>query len=283
MIYVIYYLKRLIIILFFAINAILVSCDKDEAIIDDNDTQSVIDNIYADNSTALIFNIVNDYGIALMNEKAPKTDSGVVVTITPMYPLDSFPKTMIINYGNGILCTDGHQRKGKIITVFSNKWCFDSTKTNIDAEVILNDFYCDNIQHIANIAIGITENVEDGPEYTLQSSNSKLIFETSESTLWSTERIIKWHSGYQTLTNKNDDVYLITGTTTGISRKEKGYSSTITEPLQYDNSCSNGTLTKGIFEVVPQGLTKRVVDFGNGNCDRLATVTIDGISIEFTF
>jgi hypothetical protein len=268
--------------LFFAFCAILISCDKDEPIVS-SDTQSVIDNIYADNSTELIFNVVNDYGVTLMNEKTPEVDSGVIVTITPLYPLDLFPKTMIINYGNGILCSDGHQRKGKIVTVFNNKWCFDSTYTNVNAEVTLNGYYCDNIQHIANIEIGISNSVEDGPEFTLQSSNSKLIFENSESTLWSTERIIKWVSGYLTLTDKSDDVFQISGTTTGISRQEKGYTSTVTEPLQYDNTCLFGMLTKGVFEVVPQGLSKRVVDFGNGNCDRTATVTVDGISFDVTF
>jgi len=268
--------------LFFAIGVILISCKKDEPIVN-NDTKSVIDNIYADNSTELIFNVVNDYGIALLNEKIPEIDSGVIVTITPQYPLDLFPKTMIINYGNGVSCSDGHLRKGKIITVFSNKWSFDSICTNENAQITLNGYYCDNIQHVANIAVNIVGVTSGFPEFSLQSSNSKLVFENGESTLWSTERTIQWIAGYQTLTDKNDDVFLITGNTTGINSDQKGYSSTVTEPLRYDNTCFKGTLTNGVFEVVPQGLSKQVVNFGDGTCDKVATVTVNGISFNITF
>lgn len=275
-------MKILLLIVFFSVGIFFISCEKETPIID-NDTQSVTDNIYADISTEMIFNIVNDYGISLMNQQTPKTDSGVVVTITPLYPFDLFPKTMIINYGNGIVCSDGHQRKGKIVTVFSNRWNFDSTSADVNAEITLVDFYCDNIQHVANISIQNVGMAENGPEFYLQTTNSKLIFENGQSTLWSTARTMIWVSGFQTPSEKSDDVFMITGNTTGISRESKGYSSSVIEPLRYDNTCFNGTITMGEFEVVPQELSKRKVDFGNGDCDKKATVTINGISIDVTF
>ena len=60
----------------------------------------------------------------------------MIVTITPQFPTDSFPKTMIINYGNGITCSDGYFRKGKIIRIIKTgeKEAEKETRKEVDFE-----------------------------------------------------------------------------------------------------------------------------------------------------
>jgi hypothetical protein len=35
------------------------------------------------------------------------------------------------------------------------------------------------------------------------------------------------------------------------------------------------------MELTPEGKSKRIIDFGNGNCDNKATITIDGNKFQF--
>ena len=247
------------------------------------DTQCVFDNICADNSTESIFNIVNDYGMNLLNDRDLQIDSGVVVSITPIFPIDLFPKTMIINYGNGILCSDGVLRKGKIVAVFSGRWGLDSTFTGANVQITLNGFYANNVQYIATIEVEMTNNSGSEIEFNLQTSNAKMLLSDGSNVSWTTQRTIKWISGIQTIENNNDDVFLISSNTTGISRKGSGFESSTKEPLKFDNSCTNGTLTEGIIDIIPQGLVKHTIDFGEGDCDHNATLTVNGITVEFTF
>lgn len=260
-----------------------VSCVKEDVAPAENNTQSVIDNISAENSTENIFNIVNDYGLNLLSESSIKTDSGVVVSITPLYPLDLYPKTMIINYGNGISCSDGVLRKGKIVAVFSNKWSIDSTLTGVNVEITLNEYYADNIQYMATIEVGMNNNSDNGIEFNLQTSNAKMLLNDGTNVSWNTQRTIKWISGSQTIDINTDDIFLISSNTTGISRKGSGFESNTKEPLRFDNSCINGTLTQGIIDIIPEDQAKHTVDFGNGNCDRDASLTVNGITVDFTF
>ncbi len=259
----------------------LFSCQKPEQETD-NDTQSVIDNISVDNVAENLLTTVNDYGINYLSENNPKVDTDVMVTISPQFPVDSFPKTMIINYGNGILCSDGFQRKGKIIVVFDGRWTIDSI-AEISAEISLNSFYLDNVQVIGSFQLTCFGAGMVMPEYTFKTDNSKLVFPNGENTSWTMDRTIKWKSGFQTLDEKNDDCFLISGNITGINRKGLGYDSDIKDSLTFDNSCYNGIITKGVLELTPQGLSSRTVDFGDGTCDKDAVITINGISFTVSF
>ena len=267
--------------LLFIFTLFLYSCQKTEQEVN-NDTQSVIDNVNVDNVSENLLTTINDYGLAYLGMNNPKIDTNVIVTITPQYPIDSFPKTMIINYGNGISCNDGCTRKGKIIVVFDGKWDIDST-VQINAEIDLNSYCLDNVQVIGSMQLTCFGSSSTVPEYSFKTDNSRLVFPNGENTSWAMNRTVKWNSGFETIDDKTDDIFLISGSITGINRKGVGYESVIKEPLSFDNSCYNGTITKGIFELTPQGLSSRIVDFGNGTCDKNATVTINGISFNVSF
>jgi hypothetical protein len=58
------------------------------------------------------------------------------------------------------------------------------------------------------------------------------------------------------------------------------YEKVITKPIVKIDGCKY--IVEGTIEYYQDGVLIAVVDFGNGNCDNIATKTIDGVTSEFT-
>ncbi len=95
---------------------------------------------------------------------------------------------------------------------------------------------------------------------------------TGETANWNIDKIREWTQGVNT-PDINDDVFLITGTVTGTNRNSIAVTSTTTTPLMR-NSCN--WFVSGVVEITRGNLPTMTVDFGNGNCDDQATVTVNG-------
>lgn len=74
-----------------------------------------------------------------------------------------------------------------------------------------------------------------------------------------------------------DDVFEIEGQSNGINRNEQNYTRTITSPLVKPRNCR--WFVQGTIEFVT-GENTATLDYGNGSCDRLATLTVNGESRE---
>ena len=86
----------------------------------------------------------------------------------------------------------------------------------------------------------------------------------------------EWIEGEDTQINILDDVYEITGTANGLTSKQKEYTITITKALNVAVNCPwirSGTID---ISADPANIT---VDYGTGECDAEATVTILGQAI----
>jgi hypothetical protein len=267
--------------------SILNSCKKEAE--PDNDIQSVTDYVKASDAGTEVFNVVNDYGINEEGIKNDLWDSTINVTITPMFPLDSFPKTMVIDFGTtGVLCNDGYLRKGIVTAVFTGRWSPDSALAGTTTTVSFNNYYVNGVQRLGTYTITYNGKPNGGPKYTVVATNAKLIFTNGETISWNSTRTTEWTAGYATPLNLNDDIYYSSGTATGINAKGDGFAVNITTPLKVDMSCvtnitHRGTVTEGVLELIPTGKAKRIVNYGSGTCDRLASVTINGITINFNF
>ena len=91
---------------------------------------------------------------------------------------------------------------------------------------------------------------------------------------WTSHRVREWTDGENTLTPL-DDEYSITGTAEGTSRAGVHFTADITNPLIISVGCSN--IKQGTIDVTPDGLAVRTIDFGTGDCDKDATVEINGV------
>ncbi len=184
----------------------------------------------------------------------------------------SSPKKITIDFGpTNCLGRDGRYRRGKIITTFEGRYrTINSTHTTTFEDYYVNDNHMEGSRTVVNI----------GPD-----QNGHLVFTVvDEGKVTLTDGRVFSHSS-----NKNrtwvegdktpsiwDDVYEITGSKSVNNSDGKGFTALIIEPLRRAVSCSN--ITKGILKITPINpeYKERILDYGDGTCDDLATVTVDG-------
>lgn len=105
------------------------------------------------------------------------------------------------------------------------------------------------------------------------SVNGHLINSNGVNMDWSSMRNREWISGANTPLNWTDDEYVITGTANGTNFEGNSFMVNITHGLHI-KFCHY--ITEGTFELTPTGKPTRTFDYGNGTCDSLATLTVNG-------
>ncbi|MBK7884406.1 MAG: hypothetical protein IPJ81_11930 [Chitinophagaceae bacterium] len=80
-------------------------------------------------------------------------------------------------------------------------------------------------------------------------------------------------AGYQTPYNLLDDIFSMTGNHTVSNATGASRTSVITQPLQKKTICES--IDKGTITIQGPNHTA-VIDFGNGTCDNVATISING-------
>jgi hypothetical protein len=110
-------------------------------------------------------------------------------------------------------------------------------------------------------------------QFTISLTDGKITFTDETTYTRNFERTRTWVAGFETPFYVWDDEFEIEGTASGINRNEKVYTHTITNPLRIKRSCR--WIVQGTIEMmVDEQLA--VLDYGDGTCDRFATLTVDG-------
>ena len=256
------------------------SCKKRED--PDNDYSSSLDYTKSEDATNITFDLVNDYGIREAGLKGMQVDS-VIVSISST---TEWPRTLTLDFGsNGILCNDGHVRKGILQAEFSGQWHPDSITNGTNVHITFNGYYVDNVQREGEFVVTY-RGKNPGPYWDIDANDAKLIYSDGTIT-WNTSRTTYWTEGYDTPIDETDDVFEFDGATSGVSKAGVNFSAEITNTLRFDKTCVvnsiRGTFVSGTFELTPGDKPTRTVDFGNGTCDRAASVTISGVTFNFTY
>ena len=259
------------------------SCKKAEI---DTDFKTAQDNANAENLfldiPAQIIPIINGYSpvsnFALQNPVPSSSDAQNFTcgTISVLSTFDTttnsygFPFEFEINYGNN--CTspfDNKVRKGKITVSLNNYW--DSTGTT--ATVTFNNYYVSNIELSGTINLTFT----DETHFTFNVLEGKFTTNTYNIT-FNTSKSIFYKAGYATDTIISDDSYKISGNSYGYDRTGRPFTTNTITSFIKDASC--GWIASGVFEITPEGLSTRTVDYGDSTCDNKATVIINGNTFD---
>ena len=110
--------------------------------------------------------------------------------------------------------------------------------------------------------------------------NSGSMFATNANSRldWFGKLTFTWTSGESTPADQSDDVFSIEGDfqmAGGNSEVE------ISQIISYQPDC--GSPTSGSMNVIPESISIRKIDFGNGSCDKNAIVLINGSEFEISF
>ncbi len=184
-----------------------------------------------------------------------------------------------INYGTDSCAgPDGKVRTGKIIM----KSIGDYWKG--DAVVILtcDNYFVDGNQVTGTTTVNSTINADGNHEAKIKEEGSVIMADGSGTVAWSSEKTRVVKKGSDTLDRK-DDVIEVTGTASGTLLSGNTFTSATQTPLvrNHQKDCA-GVFISGIIKINVSDGTEITVDYGDGTCDNVATVTTDGVTETIT-
>ncbi len=210
---------------------------------------------------------------------ADSTSPCFTVTVTRLDPPNKFPVQITVDFGTtGCTGRDGRTRKGKIITVYTSRLIVPGAKatTTFDGYYV-NDIKVEGTHIIENMS------TSDKRKFHVQVISAKLTKPNGNYTEWSSDKTIEQTDGLGTPLWPFDDVFTINGQANGTLHRGSEYmqwSHIISKPLIKKFTCR--WIVQG--EVTIQKGTKPVayLDFGAGDCDNKATITVNGVVREIT-
>jgi hypothetical protein len=186
-------------------------------------------------------------------------------------PATGFPKTIVIDFGNGSCSNaNGISRKGKI-----NIQLTDSVRKPGSKAIMTFSNYYVNLFKKEGTLTWTNTSIPSTRSWQRKIENGKVTAPDGSYWLHNGTRDVVQIAGANTPNTLLDDVFLITGNHTVTNANGKTRQCYITEALQKKTSCDN--IGTGKLKV-EGGNHNALVDFGNGDCDKLATIAIDGLS-----
>ncbi len=200
------------------------------------------------------------------------------VAFTQLSPPNRFPLQVTIDFGAG--CTDrrGITHKGKIIITYSGPLFIpgNSATTTFDGYYV-NDIHVEGTHKVTN------QSTQDKKVFRIVVTGAKLSKPNGNFSQWNSEKTLSQVEGLGTPFMPLDDVFTVTGGAGGsVKRGDKFFqwSTQIKEPLVKKFICR--WVSKGIIVLRKSNETVAELDYGTGQCDNKATLTVNGQTIEIT-
>ncbi|MCX6153537.1 MAG: hypothetical protein NT007_05205 [Candidatus Kapabacteria bacterium] len=244
----------------------------------DDNVQSTEDNALVDGEFSSIFSYADAQGNISYSQaqkqsgneiQSPTTKADLLPSCATVN-VDTVNKIMTIDFGStNCLCRDGNYRRGVVTATLTGKWKSVGAKLVI---TLANYYVNDNLVQGKK-----TITISSSTEWQVKVENASVTTATGVVS-WNANRQFEKIAGANTPNIAIDDVYLITGTCTGVNRKGVNFTVVTSTPLKKDMSCKFKDFVSGILTIV--NLDKGVslsIDYnatGNEACDKLAKVTI---------
>ncbi len=294
-------LKWSVISTMFALTFMVISCNKKDvtpapAAAIDKDTSSAADHNVAENTSDDASNMAGS-----VSENSTmggfKTDLTACATVTR----DTTHHIITVTF-NGQMCNDGHTRSGVLTFDYSGstlgaifyrhpgfKCVITSTNYVVDgnavtlSKTIMNttavgfNYLVTNLTWSDTVSLSI---VKPNGTITFNSGKTRELLNTSDTTCYHGALVhINWDRARVG----------VSGGSVGVTVNGDHFVSTITNQLVRDMMCSpdiahpgRHPFIQGTMDFTPGSHATRHFDFGNGNCDLLATVTINSVTYNIT-
>ena len=180
-----------------------------------------------------------------------------------------FPRTIVIDYGENYCETaNGLQKKGKIIITISNHLALlGSTRTITLENFHINNHHIEGEKTLTNKGL----NGDGNMNFDVDLINGKITFPDGGTALRTMNHNREWTEGIESIAYWWDNEWLIRGTASGTNRDGVIYNNEITTPILVKATCHfpvSGTIDINITD-----LGTPILDYGDGSCDNIATIT----------
>ncbi len=246
--------------------------DKDDEETADLDYTSASDNAIAEDSFSDMLSEV-DKAVEANGLRGTDADCDPTVTFDTL----SSPRTLTIDFGT-VNCTanNGRQRRGKIQVSYTGRYRDEGTVITITPDnYYVNDHHVQGTKTVTNEGFN-----NDGHLYYSVVVNGSI---TAPDGSWTAthqaNRVRTWIQGEGTMT-LFDDVYLITGSGSGVNRNGNAYNINITSALRVEVGCR--WITAGTVDVIPENKPTRTINYGSGSCDGIITISVNDHTFTIT-
>ncbi|MFN3840291.1 MAG: hypothetical protein ACK4RF_06255 [Cyclobacteriaceae bacterium] len=202
-----------------------------------------------------------------------------VITIDPQSTPEVPRGQIVIDFGEGCTGPLGNVRKGKIIITFvGRRFLPGSTIVTTFDGYSINDIQLGGVRTLTNVS----ESTESAPEFEVELEDGSATW--PDGTVATREHcfVRKWVRAVNPL---NDQLVVrqcadAPNAASGTNRRGRGYTMKIIEELVYKRGCP--IAVSGIKEFTDVASGKVItVDYGDGTCDRVITITVGGQSRSF--
>lgn len=261
------------------------ACQKSALSPNAEETQLATDNARMDNESDNIGTVVNAIaytnGLSSIGQKLEgggKIFGNVTLPECATVTVDtvSNPKSITVDFGSTpCLCDqwDGLYRQGVVKATWTGPYKESGTVINITTTDYYRGIAPDQMDRydVNRTVTNMGDNANGNLQFHIVSTVNVYYFD-GQTANWSADKIKEWTQGEST-PDLNDDVFVITGTVTGTNRNGVPVSATITTPIT-KNACQ--WYVSGVVEITRGNFPTITLDYGNGNCDNLATLTVNG-------
>jgi PBP1b-binding outer membrane lipoprotein LpoB len=256
---------------------LVVGCKKNNTNDIDADVRPAEDQSMADIAFTDVQQIADEAATtgSLSSFREPGGISGVCATITR--DTISTPRRVTIDFGAAnCLCTDGKNRRGKVIVSYTGRYKDAGTVINIGFD---NYFVNDNQVTGTKTVTNQGRNASGNLVWAINVNGQVILANNGGTISWTSQRSREMVAGENTPA-WSDDVYRISGNGSITSSNGKSCTFNITTPLRKEIGCK--WFVSGIVDITPGGKATRTLNFGTSGCDNQATVTILGSTFNIT-
>ena len=198
---------------------------------------------------------------------SPQTDNLIPCATVTVTPQTGFPKTILIVFDSTCTSPRGLIRKGTVRIVISDS----IRKPGSTAVMTFENYFVNGFKREATTTWTNTS-LPPVKSWERKVENGKITAPSGMYWLHQSIKTVTQTAGSSTPA-RLDDIFSIAGNGSVTNMNNVTRTATIIEPLQKKFTCAN--IDKGKVRFESPNHTA-VLDYGNGDCDRIATISIDG-------
>jgi hypothetical protein len=186
---------------------------------------------------------------------------------------NGYPKTITLNYGNGVELKNGRVLSGVITINITAPRLTDGAKRTFT----FNNYSVDDVAVSGTL---VTQFNGDNQTTRIHTQTGDLEFTLPDGKTINRDvnRVVEWLEGLDTPEDMTDDKVQITAAVDVAVSDGGTYHKETAEPLIKLGDCR--WFVQGVVDIEINGETTISIDYGDGECDNLAIVTKDGVTNE---